>query len=88
MKKKPLTTFIKDSSDAVEFIFQFVNNKDFQRMSQIILDENLAIFSKYTEDYEEGELRNQERIAGIDNDSIVQVTANQKMPVASNYKRI
>jgi hypothetical protein len=57
-------------------------------MSQITLDENLAIFSHYTEEYEEEELRNQERIAGINNDSVVQVTANQKMPVASNYKRI
>ena len=88
MKKKPLTTFIKDSSDALEYIFQFVTNPDFQQMSQIILDENNTIFSKYTEDYGEEELRNQDRIVGIDNDSVVQVTANKKMLVASNYKRI
>jgi hypothetical protein len=88
MKKKPLAKFIKDSSDALEYIFQFVTNPDFQRMSQIILDENNTIFSKYTEDYEEEELRNQDRIVGIDYDSVVQVTANKKMLVASNYKRI
>jgi hypothetical protein len=57
-------------------------------LSQIILDENNTVFSKYTEDYEEEELRNQDWMVGIDNDSVVQVTANKKMPVASNYKRI
>jgi hypothetical protein len=57
-------------------------------LSQIILDENNTVFSKYTEDYEEEELRNQDWMVGIDNDSVVQVTANKKMPVANNYKRI
>jgi hypothetical protein len=57
-------------------------------LSQIILDENNTVFSKYTEDYEEEELRNQDWMVGIDNDSVVQVTANKKMPVARNYKRI
>jgi len=88
MKKEPLHGFIQDSSDALEFIFQFVINPNFQRLSQIILDENNTVFSKYTEDYEEEELRNQDWMVGIDNDSVVQVTANKKMPVASNYKRI
>ena len=59
-KKEPLHGFIQDSSDALEFIFQFVTNPNFQQLSQIILDENNTVFSKYTEDYEEEELRNQD----------------------------
>jgi hypothetical protein len=46
------------------------------------------VFAKYTEDYEEEELRKQDQIVGIDNDSVLQVTGNKKMPVASNYKQI
>ena len=42
-KKEPLHGFIRQSSEAAEYIFQIVTNPNFQRISQIILDETKSV---------------------------------------------